>query len=99
MNTDTKNVMFDIPIAKGWTWFRDIPEGAHFEDNHRRKFIKLKLQSACGHKFKALRVWDGIISVGIPNPNDTFNAVDYDGIGGKCPEWCPFKIIKQKKLS
>ena len=94
MNTNTKNIMFSIPVPKGWTRFIDIPNGAHFEDSQGRKFIKLKLESACGAPFKAGRLWDGHQTL---TENDIFNAVDYDGIGGKCPDWCSFKIIKRKK--
>ena len=74
--------------------FGDMKAGTHFVDGHDRKFIKLKLTSACGHGFRALRVWDGIFIEGIPNSNDTFNAVDYEGIGGKCPDWVEFEILK-----
>lgn len=91
---DKSNIMFTTPITKGWTRFCDIPEGGHFQDNHGRKFIKLKLRSAMGVEFKVARVWD---ELQFNNHTDTFNAVDYDGIGGKCPEWCPFKIIRKRK--
>ena len=74
--------------------FGDMAPGTHFVDGHDRKFIKLKLESACGHKFKATRIWDGVIIEGIPSNNDTFNAVDYEGIGGKCPDWVMFEIIE-----
>ena len=64
--------------------------GTHFVDAYDRKFIKLKLEGCTGLKFSAVRHWDGETRSFL----DTFNAVDYHGICGKCPEWCTFEIIE-----
>lgn len=70
--------------------FGDMKPGTHFVDGHDRKFIKLKLDSAMGRPFLAVRHWDGESCSLL----DNFNAVDYQGIGGKCPDWVVFEIIK-----
>ncbi len=72
--------------------FGDMPDGTHFQEaNGKRKFIKLKLTFAAGTPFKAYRVVLGEDDK--PQMQDFFNAVDYQGIGGKCPDWLEFKVI------
>ena len=72
--------------------FGDMPDGTHFQEAHgRRKFIKLKLSFAGGDPFKVYRVVLGEDDK--PKMQDFFNAVDYQGIGGKCPDWVEFEVI------
>jgi hypothetical protein len=71
--------------------FGDMPDGTHFEDGHGRKFIKLRLTFAAGGPFKCYRVVLGEDDQS--KMQDFFNAVDYQGIGGKCPDWLEFKVI------
>ena len=85
-----------LQLPKGWKLFKDIPCGSHFEDNHGRRFIKMVNKTACGipQTFERL----------VANPETNyysnagpFNAVDYDGFVGKCPDWVPFRVIRKRK--
>ncbi len=73
--------------------FQDIPDGAHFRElgENPRTFIKLRLTFATGEPFKVFRVVLGEDDE--PKMQDWFNAVDYNGIGGKCPPWVEFEVI------
>jgi len=73
--------------------FEDIPEGAHFRElgETPRTFIKLKLTFAAGDPFKVYRIV--LDENDIPQMQDWFNAVDYQGVGAKCPDWVEFEVI------
>jgi len=90
--------MFTVPVPKGWTRFCDIPNGAHFEDGSGRMFIKLVNKTACGIPQTFGRIVEAS-EHGPTSPFLDFNAVDYEGFVGKCPEWCAFKIIPDKMHS
>lgn len=87
-----RNIMFTVPIPKGWTRFCDIPNGAHFEAGDGRRFIKLVNKTACGIP----QTFGRIVEASEYGPESQpliFNAVDYEGFVGTCPEWCAFKVI------
>ena len=74
--------------------FGDMPDGTHFQDGSGRKFIKLNLTFAHGSPFKVYRVGLGDNDEPVlPNWNDCFNAVDYQGYLAKCPDWVEFKVL------
>lgn len=77
-----------------YTKFSDIPDGAHFEDKNGKKFIKLISKTAFGIPQKFGR----IVAQSEYGPESKlllFNAVDYDGIIGTCPDFVLFKILKK----
>lgn len=76
-----------------WKKFGDIPNGAHFEDGSGRKFIKLVNVTAGGIPQKFGRIVEAS-QYGPESCFLDFNAVDYEGFVGKCPEWVEFKLIK-----
>jgi hypothetical protein len=90
------NIMFTVPVVKGWTRFCDIPNGGHFKDNAGRRFIKLVDKTACGIP----QTFGRLVAKSEYGPKSEpllFNSVDYDGYVGTCPAWVPFKIVKKPK--
>lgn len=83
-----------------WVLFKDIPEGTHFQDHNGRRFIKLFTKTAAGLPQQHIRrVLEFTTSDGVTHPQwqDTYNAMDYSGISGKCPDWVEFKIIQARE--
>ena len=65
--------------------FGDMAQGTHFESDGR-KFIKLQNTVPSGRS--------KIYYFKIDDFQDSFNAIDYNGITAKCPEWCEFLVIE-----
>ena len=70
--------------------FGKMKVGTHFQERSgRRKFIKLQtvlpggLTQTNGTKIDS----DGAFA--------PYNAMDYDGIGGLCPDWLEFEVINK----
>lgn len=74
-----------LDFGDEWTDFRDIPQGSHFEDKGGRRFIKVAFILPSSLKQILYREVEG--------HRLPFNAIDYDGVPGNCPDWLPFKII------
>jgi hypothetical protein len=83
-------------LLKGWAEFKNIPAGSHFEDKDGRKFIKLVNKTAIGIPQKFGRIVEAS-TYGPQSSFLAFNAVDYDGYVGNCPDWVPFKVIKKPR--
>jgi hypothetical protein len=70
--------------------FGEMKQGQHFQEaNGRRKFIKLQTVLASG-----LTQTNGRM---VHDSKDRFldyNAIDYGGCGGKCPDWLEFELIE-----
>lgn len=84
-----------MPKEKEYMKFGDMPEGTHFKEAHRRKarkFIKLRHTLPSGLSQKIGRVVQN--EDGTESELLTFNSVDYDGVGGSCPDWKEFEVIK-----
>lgn len=76
--------------------FKAIPDGAHFQeltDDKPRRFIKLKTTFASGDPFKVYRIINGEDDNPKILAGHEINCIDYEGIGGKCPDWVEFQVI------